>query len=116
MVTCRKCHKPVDMDGYCTGDLCPESCAVTATCRAAAEDWPDPYRSFEREDLDEADMTAVQCDGCGAWATVYYRADAWTADRDQETACYCARCEPERATGEYGHQPQGWVKPDRCTD
>ena len=73
-------------------------------------------RALDRSDLDESDMTAVQCEDCGYWCTVYYFAQAWTQDGDCESACYCARCEPERATGEYGHQPQGWVKPDSCTD
>jgi len=65
-------------------------------------------RSMDRADLDESDMTAVQCDGCGAWATVYFRAEAWTADRDQETAHYCAKCDARALSPDYGHQPQGW--------
>ena len=66
---CQKCAAPIDADGYCENAECGESCAVTATCPQAATDWPKVTRSRVREDLDESNNTAIQCEACGFWAT-----------------------------------------------
>ena len=66
-------------------------------------------RSLDRSKLDESDMTATQCEGCGYWTTVYYRAYAWTADGDREDADYCALCEPRALHPDYGNWPSGWT-------
>ena len=53
-------------------------------------------RSLDRFELDESNYTAVQCDGCGYWTTVY-----WTVDAGEGGVMeFCASCDKRAASDE----------------